>query len=69
MRIPTHLPKDLKVLARRAEEQGWDLRQTGGGHLKWIAPSGAFVFTASTPSDHRAYKNILSSLRRRGFVS
>lgn len=58
--------KDVRQLIRAAEAQGWAVSRTRGGHLRWRAPSGALVFTASTPSDWRALANILSYLRRNG---
>lgn len=62
--------KDLKGLIRKAEHAGWTVSLTGGGHLKFIPPKGSDsavpVFTGSTPSDHRGFKNLCAMLRRRG---
>ena len=61
------MSKDLKKLMKNAEQQGWNIKLTGGGHLKWTAPNGAFVFSARTPSDQRAIQNIVSQLQTRGY--
>jgi hypothetical protein len=60
--------KDLRRLAAEAQRQGWSVEKTGGGHLKWVAPSGARVYTASTPSDPRAFANVRAMLRRAGLA-
>lgn len=57
---------DFKRLIKDAEKAGWTVEPSRGGHLKWKAPTGAVVFSASTPSDHRAIKNHLSLLRKAG---
>jgi len=60
--------KSLKKLAKKAEAQGWIVTFTKGGHLQFIPPDPdkSIVTTSSTPSDHRAIKNIESALRRSG---
>lgn len=59
--------KDLAVIIKIALDAGWRVEQTKGGHFKWIAPNGIdFVFSSSTPSDHRALENLKHDLRRRG---
>lgn len=60
--------KELGVLIKQAMKQGWNVNPTNKGHYKWVSPSGGFFFTASTPSDRRAFKNIKRDLRRYGFV-
>lgn len=47
-----------------AAKYGCTVLPTGGGHLKLRHPSGWFVFTASTPGDRRALKNVEAQLRR-----
>jgi hypothetical protein len=47
-----------------ALDHGWIVAVRRGGHLKLTHPCGALVFTGSTPSDHRARKNLLGQLRR-----
>ena len=57
--------KQLKQMLRDAEEQGWNISSTKSGHLKWIfQKTGGFFFSGSTLGDHRAFKNILSNMRR-----
>lgn len=58
---------ELKGLRKAAEAQGWTVRITNGGHLRWDSPKGGKpIFTASTPSDRRALANIRSMLRAAG---
>jgi len=59
------LRSELKNIIRLAEKQGWVISLTKGGHLKWTRSDGAFFFSASTPSDSRALKNIMKELRNR----
>jgi hypothetical protein len=61
------MSKDLKQLMKTAKKQGWEIKVTGGGHLKWISPESGFVFSALTPSDRRAIQNIVHQLKIRGF--
>lgn len=59
---------EIKAIIRMAQAQGWVITKTNGGHLRWTAPTGGFVFTASTPSDNRAIKNIMRDLRAYGLT-
>jgi predicted RNA binding protein YcfA (HicA-like mRNA interferase family) len=59
------LRTELKNIIRLAEKQGWVVSLTKGGHLRWTRNDGAFFFSASTPSDGRALKNIMKELRNR----
>lgn len=61
------LRKDMEQLARDAEEQGWEVRVLKSGHRCWTSPSGAKVFTSSTPSDPRTLMNHRALLRKHGF--
>jgi RNA 3'-terminal phosphate cyclase len=60
--------KDMQQLARKAERQGWTVVITGGTHIKWTSPAGEKVFSSYSPSDHRAIKNTITNLRKKGFV-
>lgn len=60
---------DFKRLIKDAEKAGWTVEQSRGGHLKWKAPTGKVIFSASTPSDHRAIKNHVSLMRREGYAA
>lgn len=57
---------DFRDMIKAAERAGWTVERRHGGHLKWKSPTGAVVFSASTPSDHRAIKNHMSLLRKAG---
>ena len=59
---------EIADLMRVALAQGWSVKATRGNHIRWQAPTGAIVFSASTPSDVRAYRNMASDLRKRGLV-
>lgn len=61
--------KELQVLVKQARSQGWEVERTKGDHYKWISPGGVFFFSASTPSDTRALRNIKRDLRVNGFIS
>ncbi len=46
------------------------MRQTNKGHWQFLAPapSKAIVVSGGTPSDRRAIHNLLSGLKREGFI-
>ena len=59
--------KDLRPLINTAQRQRWTVDITGSGHLRWKPPNGGNIyFSALTPSDRRAIRQIRSELRRRG---
>jgi hypothetical protein len=61
--------KELKEVLREAESQGWEVRYSSKGHPMLYAPDGeSIVTTGGTPSDHRALTNLISRLRRHGFI-
>lgn len=60
--------KDIGVLIKQAETQGWTVEYTKKNHYKWTAPNGVFFFSGSTPSDHRSMKALKRDLRVNGFV-
>jgi hypothetical protein len=55
---------DFTEVLRDAERRGWVVTHTRGGHLKLTHPNGRFYFTARTPSDWRAGRNVDRALRR-----
>lgn len=59
-------PEPLRAMAGLAHRLSWRITLTGGGHLRWQAPDGTAVITASTPSDRRGSRNDRSRLRRAG---
>ena len=64
----TSMNKAMKKLTKQAEAQGWRVEPTRNGHIRFLAPDGkTIVIWASTPSDHRAWKNGLSQMKRAGF--
>jgi hypothetical protein len=58
-----------KPVARIARAKGWTITITGGGHLRWQAPDGQFIFTPATPSSYRGVKKDLTRLRRAGLTA
>ncbi len=60
------MKRDLKEIIASLTRSGWTARKTGAGHWRFQAPSGALVFTGSTPGDVRALANLKARLRREG---
>jgi hypothetical protein len=60
--------KDMAVLMRQAEEQGWAITITGKNHYKWVHPLHGLFFSSSTPSDNQAVNQVRRDLTRRGFI-
>jgi hypothetical protein len=60
------MKRDLKEILAKLTRAGWEARVTGSGHWRLRAPSGALIFTASTPSDYRGLANLRARLRRAG---
>lgn len=56
--------KVMRPLVEQALEEGWTVSPTQNGHLRFTHPCGALVHGPSTPSDHRALKNLRATLRR-----
>ncbi|CAB3648421.1 type II toxin-antitoxin system HicA family toxin [Achromobacter pestifer] len=56
--------KRLLPLIEFALREGWDVRRTPGGHLKFVKPGLPAIYTSSTASDHRATLNARAQLRR-----
>ena len=60
--------KDTRKVINEAIRQGFDTRDAGSGHLV-ISRDGVTVCVVSgTPSDQRALRNTIASLRRAGMV-
>jgi len=57
----------FKRLLKNLTRKGYSVRRTNGGHYAVTHPNlkGVQVFCASTPSDHRAYKNLRATVRRK----
>jgi hypothetical protein len=60
--------KDMAVLMRQAERQGWEITLTGKNHYKWMHPLNGLFFSSSTPSDKQAVNQVRRDLTRRGFI-
>lgn len=58
--------KDTRQLAVAAIAQGWLVTCSASHHLRWLALDGSIIFSSSTPSDTRSWKNLRSRLRRHG---
>lgn len=62
------MKKELRKLAETAEQQGWVVKMTNSCHYKFIPPrkTEPILFTSSTPSDFKAWKNFRKQLQRHG---
>lgn len=61
--------KDLKKILKAAEKQGWRAEQLKSGHWRLYAPDGVnIVHVSGTPEGSQAIRDIVSDLRRYGFV-
>lgn len=60
--------KEINKLMRQARKQGWDITQINNGHLKWVSPIGAVLYTSFSPSDVNAVKRINRDLIVNGFI-
>lgn len=59
------IPRQYRDLYRAATADGWSVEPTNNGHLRWTHPAASRpVFSASSPSDHRAVLNVRARLRR-----
>lgn len=55
------------MIAAAEQQEGWDVhRRPKTGHIMFVAPCGARVLSASTPSDWRGTLNLRARLRRLG---
>lgn len=61
--------KEINKLMRQARKQGWDILQIRNGHLKWVSPVGAVLYTSFSPSDRNAVKRINHDLTLNGFIT
>jgi hypothetical protein len=55
---------DMRDLVDYAKGLGWGIEQTNGKHLKFFMPGTKPVFTSSTPSDRRSWRNCKARLKR-----
>ena len=61
--------KQEKAVLAAAVEQGWSISDTKKG-VMLLAPDGVGKVTMhATNSDHRALKNLVSIMRRHGYVA
>ena len=64
---PRHRDKDYESLFKKAESQGWRISKTKANHFRLRCPSGCgehSITAPSTPSDHRALKNLTARMRK-----
>jgi predicted RNA binding protein YcfA (HicA-like mRNA interferase family) len=56
--------KELRRIIKEAEQRGWTFKRSGrGNHIKGIHPMGKTTTISISPSDGRAYLNIVKDLR------
>lgn len=58
----------FKEIVRAAKRQGWEVSDDRRHTVFVSSVTSRKVFTASTPSDQRALKNIVADLRGEGLV-
>lgn len=56
--------KRLRTLIEFAVSEGWHVKRTRGGHLKFTKAGCAAIYTSSTASDYRADLNARAQIRR-----
>jgi len=56
--------KRLRALIEFAIGEGWHVKRTPGGHLKFTKTGFPSIYTSSTAGDHRASLNARARLRR-----
>ena len=56
--------KRLRALIEFAVGEGWHVKRTPGGHLKFTKAGCATIYTSSTASDYRADLNARAQIRR-----
>ncbi|NHI16881.1 hypothetical protein [Microbacterium excoecariae] len=62
------MDKDLKILLQKLAAQSWEERRTKKGlYAVPPDPSKPMVLIHLTPSDRRAWKNMMAQLKRSGF--
>ena len=59
-------PTSMDEVIRNCRQQGCEVRDTGGKHLKVIAPNGDVHSLPRTPSDWRSIANTVSEMRASG---
>lgn len=61
------MDKDLKRLIKDAEAQGFTVKITSKGHVMFSRAEQPVATASGTPSDKRAWSNLLARLRRAGY--
>lgn len=59
-----HGREQLRKLIDYALREGWSVRRTPKGHLKFTRPGHASIYTGTTASDYRSCLNARAELRR-----
>jgi hypothetical protein len=67
---PSVSDSELNKLIDAAWAAGWDVTMTENSHLRFLSPNREIkpIFGPTTPSDHRAVKNLRSELGRAGLT-
>ncbi|AHB57752.1 type II toxin-antitoxin system HicA family toxin [Pseudomonas aeruginosa] len=56
--------EQLRGLIEYALGEGWQVRRTTNGHLKFSKPGHTAIYTGTTASNHRSCLNARAELRR-----
>lgn len=68
--VNTNPNMSFSKLIKMARQQGWEVKDSGGRHIKLVPPDKTkpIVTIARSASDWRAFKNALALMRRSGLV-
>lgn len=66
--MATSYQKTIKKIRKQAEEQGWREKEKDSGWMLLAPDKENKVLIHKTASDRRALANILSEMRKYGFV-
>jgi predicted RNA binding protein YcfA (HicA-like mRNA interferase family) len=67
-RVQDVVSKTLRELITMAEEQGWTITRTSGGHLAFKGPTGKQTVIGLNSEEPRALRNLQAALRRAGLA-
>jgi len=63
-----YVPRELRASVKEACRRGWICTQSKHGHIRLFKEGAGCVFISKSMSDHRAQKNVLADLRKRGAI-
>lgn len=61
--------KDIERVAKTAIKLGWDVKVSGGNHVKWLSPDGETFLTSALTCNSQSWANFKVLLRRHGLLA